>query len=253
MRARLNKPEVVIVIPAYNSERTLKGVYEKMPKEYKDKVIIVDDGSKDKTVEVIEGLGIRPIVHKKNLGYGANQKTLYTHALKSGAKYIIMLHPDGQYDPKDLPKFIKSLKSQKGDLILGSRFLNKGDQGTPKYKALSIRMITQLFNLILGIKLTEANTGYRGFTKELLSSVPFLKNGNGYIFDPQMIIQAAYFGFNIAEVPVTKKYNAGAISPNFKKSLEHGIENIRLLLEYILHKWNLQKTNFLTNERKKDL
>jgi len=253
MKAKSNKSEVVIVIPAYNSERTLKRIYEKIPKEYKNKVIIVDDGSKDKTVKVIKSLGVKPIVHKKNLGYGANQKTLYTHALKSGAKYIIMLHPDGQYNPKDLPKFINALKSQKGDLILGSRFLNKGDKGTPKYKALSIRMITLLFNLILGTKLTEANTGYRGFTKELLSSVPFLKNGNGYIFDPQIIIQAVYFGFNISDVPVTKEYNAEAISPNFKKSFEHGIENIRLLLEYTLHKWNIQKTDFLTSERRIDL
>lgn len=242
----MQKTEVVIVIPAYNSEKTIGDVYRKIPKNLVDKVIIVDDGSKDRTIEVVRKLGLNIIPHKRNLGYGTNQKTLYTEALKSGAKYIIMLHPDGQYDPKELPKFINALREGKGDLILGSRFLSSGVNQTPGYKSISLKLIALLFNLVLGLRLSEVNTGYRGYTAGLLKTIPFLKNGNGYIFDPQLIIQSVYFGFKIAEVPVSKRYNKEAISPNFSKSVQHGLENLQLLLEYILHKLKISKANFLT-------
>lgn len=238
--------KITVVIPAYNSEKTLGDVYNKIPKDLVDEIIVVDDGSKDKTVEVARELGLKPIIHKKNLGYGANQKTLYTNVLKHGAKYIIMLHPDGQYDPKDLPKFIDALREGKGDLILGSRFLSSGINQTPGYKSISLKLIAVLFNLILGLHLSEVNTGYRGYTAKLLKTIPFLKNGNGYIFDPQLIIQSVYFGFKIAEVPVSKKYNKEAISPNFSKSVQHGFENMQLLIQYILHRLRLKKANFLS-------
>lgn len=239
-------PEITVVIPAYNSEKTIGKVYRKIPKNLADNVIIVDDGSKDRTTEVVRKLGLNVIPHKKNLGYGANQKTLYKEALKSGAKYIIMLHPDGQYDPKDLPKFVDALRSGKGDLILGSRFLSSGINQTPGYKSFFLKLIAVLFNLILGLHLSEVNTGYRGYTAKLLKTIPFLKNGNGYIFDPQLIIQSVYFGFKIAELPVSKRYNKEAISPNFSKSLHHGWENIQLLIEYILHRLGVKKADFLT-------
>ena len=242
----MNKRKVVIVIPAYNSEKTLDKVYKDIPRHLVSEIIIVDDGSKDNTVSVINKLGIKPILHKRNLGYGGNQKTLYETALKLKADFIIMLHPDGQYNPKDLPKFINALKEGKGDLILGSRFLSNDINETPGYKAISIKLITLLFNLVLRTHMSEVNTGYRGYTAELLKAVPFLKNGNGYIFDPQLIIQASNFGFRIANVPVSKRYNKEAISPNFSKSLNHGIENIMLLVQYILHRSGLKKADFLT-------
>jgi len=239
-------PEVVVVIPAYNSAKTIEKVYKKIPKGYVDDIVIVDDGSKDQTVAIIERLGLNITVHKKNLGYGANQKTLYTKALKLGAKYIVMLHPDGQYDPGELPKFIKALKSGQGDLILGSRFLSSGINQTPGYKSVSLKLIALLFNVVLGLRLSEVNTGYRGYTSKLLKTIPFIKNGNGYIFDPQLIIQTVHFGFKIAEVPVSKNYNKDAISPNFSKSIQHGLENIKLLIEYILHRLKFRETDFLT-------
>lgn len=238
--------KTAVVIPAYNSENTLGWVFRNIPKKGIDEIIIVDDGSKDNTTLVIKKLGIKPIIHKKNLGYGANQKTLYTNALKTNAEFIIMLHPDGQYDPQDLPKFIEALRNGKGDLVLGSRFLSSGINQTPGYKSISLKLIALLFNFVLGLHLSEVNTGYRGYTAKLLKTIPFLKNGNGYIFDPQLIIQSVYFGFKIAEVPVSKKYNKEAISPNFSKSVIHGLENIQLLIEYILHRLRLKKANFLS-------
>lgn len=240
-----NKTKVAIVMPAYNAQTTLKRIYKGIPKRLVDLILLVDDGSKDNTVKLSKKLKIKTIIHPKNKGYGENQKTCYNYVLKQGADYVIMLHPDGQYDPRDLPKFIQKLKTNKYGLVLGSRFLHGGDKNTPAYKSLSIKVITVLFNLILGTKITEANTGYRGFTKECLKAIPYYKNGAGYLFDPQAIIQARYFGFKIADVAVTKNYNEGASSPNFRKSLEHGLENIKLLVQYMLHKWRIQEAEFL--------
>lgn len=242
----LKNNKVVVVLPAYNAERTLEPIYKQIPKNLIYKVILVDDGSKDRTVVISRKLGIKTLIHSKNLGYGANQKNCYKLALSMKPDFVIMLHPDGQYNPKDLHLFVQALRSNKGDLILGSRFLAKGDTQTPFYKAISIKIITFLFNLILSINITEANSGYRGYTRKLLETIPFQNNGNGYIFDPQFIIQAVYFGFSIHDVPVTKQYNPEAISPNFKKSIIHGIENISLLIQYLLHKWGIRKAGFLS-------
>lgn len=237
-------------MPAYNAARTLENVYRKIPKNIVDEVILIDDGSKDQTVAIAKKLGIKTIVHAENLGYGGNQKTCYEHALKLGASYIIMLHPDGQYNPEELPLFVEALKSEKGDLVLGSRFLGKKHQ-TPFYKSISIQFLTFLFNLVLRTRLTEVNTGYRGFSRRFLETIPLQKNGDGYIFDPQIIIQAVYFGFGIVEVPVAKDYLKEASSPNFYQSVKHGIENLQLLCWYILNILNMKKADFLTVSKKK--
>lgn len=241
----MKKPKTLVVLPAYNAERTLQKVYNQIPGKASLSILLVDDGSKDHTAKLSRRLRIKTIVHKKNMGYGANQKTCYTYALKNKFDYAIMLHPDGQYDPKDVTKFIKVLKSGKADLVLGSRFLGKSGDETPFYKSFSIRIITFLFNLVLGTKISEANTGYRGYTRRALETIPFMKNGNGYIFDPQAIIQVVNAGFKIKDVPVAKKYNEEAINPNFKKSVEHGLENIKLLGQYILHKLSIRSSDFL--------
>lgn len=243
----MRKDKVVVVIPAYNSERTIKNVYSSIPKNLIDEVVINDDGSRDKTKLVLKKMGLKFSTHKKNMGYGANQKTLYTDALGKGAKYIIMLHPDGQYDPVDLPKFVKVLKAGKADFVMGSRFLSNMHE-TPLYKRLPLRLIAFVFNIVLGTNLSEVNSGYRGYTSDLLRKVPFMKNGNGYIFDPQLLIQSVYFGFKISEVPVSKVYNKEAISPNLSKSLEHGLENIKLLFEYMFQKLKIKEISFLTSD-----
>jgi len=227
------KQKVIVVLPAYNAAQTLESVYRHIPKDLANDIILVDDGSTDNTVAVAKKLKLKTFVHKINQGYGANQKTCYTQALKLGADFVIMLHPDGQYDPQDLPKFIAKFESGY-DLVLGSRFLAHGDKKTPLYKSISIRIITLLFNLILGTHLSEANTGYRGFSRRLLQTVPWPQNGDGYLFDPQMIIQAHHYGLKIADVPIFKDYHSAASSPNFSKSLYHGLENLKLLLDYLL-------------------
>lgn len=231
-------------MPAYNASRTLGDVYTRIPKDLYDQVLLVDDASKDNTAEVAKELMLETIVHKKNKGYGGNQKTCYDFSLKWGADYVIMLHPDGQYDPADLPGFIKELKKGRADLILGSRFLGKKHQ-TPFYKSVSIRFITILFNLVLGTRLTEANTGYRGFTRKFLETIPYQMNGDGYIFDPQMIIQAVQFGFEIREVPVSKDYLDEASSPGVRASVVHGFENLSLLGQYLLQKFHVATYPFL--------
>jgi len=238
------KQKVIVVLPAYNAAKTLELVYRHIPKNLVADIILVDDGSTDNTVAVAKKLKLKTFIHKVNRGYGANQKTCYRQALKLGADFVIMLHPDGQYDPKDLPKFIAQFK-QGYDLVLGSRFLAHGDKKTPLYKSISIRIITLLFNLSLGTHLSEANTGYRGFSRHLLETIPWRKNGNGYLFDPQMIIQAHHHGFRITDVPIFKDYHSAASSPNFTKSLHHGLENLQLLGEYLLHCLRLRRTGFL--------
>ena len=229
--------KIIVALPAYNAGRTLEKVFTAVPKTLD--VLLVDDGSKDGTADLSHRLGIKTIVHSQNRGYGANQKTLYKNALKLGADFVIMLHPDGQYDPKDLTKFVKALQRKQGDLILGSRFLSRADM-TPFYKAISIKILTFLFNLFLQTRLSDVNSGYRGFTRKLLETVPFQNYGHGYIFDPQMIVAAKLYGFKISEVPVTKVYNPERISPNFPKSLKHGLENLAVLIAYLfqrLKKW----------------
>lgn len=239
------KEKIIVVLPAYNAVRTLKKVYQGIDAGIIDHVLLVDDGSKDGTGAFSKKLGIDTIILRQNKGYGANQKTCYQRAIELNADYVIMLHPDGQYDPKDLIKFVTVLKSKQADMILGSRFLESGDKETPFYKSFSLKIIATLFNLVLGTKLTEANTGYRGYTRKLLETVPFHKNGDGYLFDPQMIIQSIYFGFRIAEVPVSKKYNPERIEPKFIQSVHHGLENLSLLLQYLLHKTGIMQADFL--------
>lgn len=237
-------------MPAYNAARTLEHVYRKIPKGLVSKILLIDDGSKDNTVKLAKKLGIQTIIHKKNLGYGGNQKTCYKYALEQGANYVIMLHPDGQYDASDLSLFVNALVKGEKNLVLGSRFLGKTHQ-TPLYKSLSIQGITFLFNLILRTELTEVNTGYRGFSKKFLETVPFDRNGNGYIFDPQIIIQAVYYGFNMHEVSVRKDYLKEASSPNFYASIKHGIENLQLLTQYLLHVLTISQADFLVKQNRR--
>lgn len=225
--------KTIVVLPAYNAEMTLKQTILDIPKGSVDLLILVDDASQDKTVEVAKKLGIKTFLHKKNKGYGGNQKTCYTQALKFGADIIIMLHPDYQYDPRLLPLLIAPIKLGYFDIMLGSRIRSRRESlagGMPAYKYFSNRALTFIENLVLGLNLTEYHTGYRAYSRKVLEKVNFKKFSNDFIFDQEMLIQAHKKGFKIGEVSVPVKYFPEASSINFLRSVKYGLETLKLLV-----------------------
>lgn len=237
------KPRVVVVMPAYNAARTLRITYEAIPHAKVDSIILVDDGSTDETLKIAQELNLRVFVHTRNFGYGANQKTCYTEALKEGADIVVMLHPDYQYDPVLLPELIKPIESSAADIVLGSRFLygNVLGRGMPWWKYVGNRFLTRIENLILGLNLSEYHTGYRAYSREVLETVPFLLNSDRFVFDQEILIQSAYFGFRIKEVPVPARYFAEASSAGFFTSVRYGLNILALLGRYLLHRMSLAK------------
>jgi glycosyltransferase involved in cell wall biosynthesis len=222
------KKKIIVVLPAYNAERTLKQTIEDIPKNTYDEIILVDDASHDRTAQVAKKLGLITIVHAKNQGYGANQKTCYREALKRGADIIVMLHPDYQYDPKILPSLTAPLLYDFADVVLASRILgdpHKGGAlrgGMPFYKYAANRFLTKFQNSILKISLSEYHTGYRAYSKKALEAVNFLKFSDDFIFDNQILVALIKKGLRFKEVPVATKYFPEASSINFKRSLKYG-------------------------------
>jgi len=217
--------KVVVVLPAYNAEKTLERTYREIPLDTVDDVILVDDASRDATASIAAGLNLSLIVHPSNLGYGGNQKTCYAEALRRTADIVIMLHPDYQYTPKLITAMASLLESGEFDVVLGSRILGgkaiRG--GMPVYKYLSNRILTLLQNLLLGAKLSEYHTGYRAFTRQVLEEIPWQQNSDDFVFDNQMLTQVIYAGFRIAEVTCPAKYFPEASSINFRRSLTYGV------------------------------
>ena len=228
--------KVIVVMPAYNAAETLVDTYRSIPAEHVDKVILVDDGSIDNTAVIAEELGLELIVHPHNAGYGANQKTCYMEALRQGAEIVIMLHPDGQYDPNIIPQMIAAIREGKGDFVMGSRFLppkSALEGGMPRYKYVSNRFLTGVENLVMGTNLSECHTGYRAYSRELLLTVPFLRNSNNFVFDTEMIFQAEHFGFRFAEVPVSTRYFNEASSISFWASMQYGLSTLAVGMRYL--------------------
>jgi glycosyltransferase involved in cell wall biosynthesis len=237
--------KVVVVMPAYNAAQTLISTYQGIPEGIVDEVILVDDASGDETVEVANQLNLKIVVHPHNVGYGGNQKTCYMEALRDGADIVVMLHPDGQYDPQIIPDVVMALKKGDADMILASRFLKEGGPlrgGMPLYKYVANRFLSALENVILGQHLSEFHTGYRAYSRKLLETVPFMRNSNDFVFDTEMIVQAINFSFNIAEVPVATKYTTKTSSVGFKGSLIYGIKTLYVLFRYILHRLGIVKS-----------
>ncbi|OGP22300.1 MAG: glycosyl transferase family 2 [Deltaproteobacteria bacterium GWA2_57_13] len=235
------RPKVVVVMPAYNAAKTLRITYNAIPKEEVDHVILVDDGSTDETLKIANELKLEVFVHTRNFGYGANQKTCYTEALKAGADIVVMLHPDYQYDPTLLPTLVAPMASSEADVVLGSRFL-QGDvlqQGMPWWKYLGNRFLTWVENLVLGLDLSEYHTGYRAYSRSVLEKVPFLLNSDKFVFDQEMLVQAVHMGFGIKEVPVPTKYFPEASSAGFIASTIYGLSILLLLGRYLLHRISL--------------
>jgi glycosyltransferase involved in cell wall biosynthesis len=244
-------PKVVVVMPAYNAGCTLRMTYEKLPKEGIHLVILVDDGSTDETLEIARDLDLQIFVHNRNYGYGANQKTCYAEALKAGADVIVMVHPDYQYDPKLVPQIIEPILNGEADLVLGSR-LKQGSaiqQGMPWWKYISNRFLTALENQVFGLNHSEFHTGYRAFRREVLETVNFTMNSDGFVFDQEIIAQAVLASFRIAEIPVPVRYFPEASSANFWQSVVYGLKILLLLCRLQLHRWGIVRSRQFENLR----
>ena len=241
-----NNKKVVVVLPAYNAEKTLEQTYSEIPLDVVDEVILVDDNSKDNTVEEGKRLGIHHVIkHERNKGYGGNQKTCYNKALEIGADIVIMLHPDYQYTPKLLMAMISIIGNDVYPVVLGSRILGGGalKGGMPMYKYIFNRCLTLTQNILLGEKLSEYHTGYRAFSKEVITSIKFMNNSDDFVFDNQMLSQIFYKGFDIAEVTCPTKYFDDASSINFRRSTIYGLGCLQVSLTHRLCKWGLMKSD----------
>ncbi len=234
-------PKVVVVMPAYNAGRTLRMTYEELPKDRVHLVILVDDGSTDATLEIASRLNLEVFVHNRNYGYGANQKTCYAEALRAGADIIVMVHPDYQYDPILLPEIIRPIISDEADLVLGSRLKGRGAirQGMPWWKYISNRFLTSLENRVFGLNHSEFHTGYRAFRRELLETVNFSMNSDGFIFDQEIIAQVVAARFRISEIAVPVRYFPEASSASLFQSSIYGLRILLLLGRFLLHKWGV--------------
>jgi glycosyltransferase involved in cell wall biosynthesis len=244
----LNGRKIVVIMPAYNAEKTLEKTYREIPFEFVDDVILVDDASQDRTPEVARKMGIRTIIHETNLGYGANQKTCYRAALELGADIVIMVHPDYQYTPKLIPALASMIAYGEFDVALGSRILGVGalKGGMPLYKYISNRFLTLFENLLLNHKLSEYHTGYRAFSREVLERLPLEKNSNDFVFDNQMLAQLIWLGYRIGEVSCPTKYFPEASSINLRRSFIYGLGVLKTSIQFRLQKWGLRSSPIFT-------
>ena len=249
----ISNKRLIVIMPAYNAEKTLRQTYAELPHEYVDDVILVDDASSDQTAKIAQELGIKTIVHRKNTGYGANQKTCYREALRHGADIIVMLHPDYQYSPLLVTAMASMIVSGHYDVVLGSRILggNALKGGMPLYKYIANRFLTFVENLLLGIKLSEYHTGYRAFNRKVLETLPLEENSDDFVFDNEILAQAAYFGFKIGEISCPTKYFEDASSINFARSVKYGLGVLATAVRYALQKSGIINSSLFNKEGRK--
>ncbi|MDR3113705.1 MAG: glycosyltransferase family 2 protein [Endomicrobium sp.] len=232
-------PKIIIVMPAYNAAKTIKQTLDDIPKGSCDEIILVDDLSKDNTAQVAKELGLKVIVHEKNIGYGGNQKTCYKAALEAGADIIVMLHPDYQYDPRLVPFLTGLIQADICDIMLANRIRTRREAlkgGMPFYKYFFNRCLTITENIVLGLNLGEYHTGYRAYSRKALETINFELDSDDFVFDQHILVQAAAAGLRIGEIPVPAKYFDEASSINFKRSFKYGLETLWVLVKYILHR-----------------
>jgi len=234
----IHNKKLIVIMPAYNAERTLHQTYSELPHDYVDDVILVDDASNDSTAVIARQLGIATIVHTRNKGYGANQKTCYREALSKGADIVVMVHPDYQYSPRLVTAMASMIVSGHYDVVLGSRILGGKARagGMPMYKYIANRFLTLIENVILGIKLSEYHTGFRAFNRIVLESLPLEENSDDFVFDNEMIAQAAFFGYQIGEISCPTKYFQDASSINFSRSIKYGFGVLLTSIKFALAK-----------------
>ena len=225
---------VVVVMPAYNAAKTLVDTIRRIPRGV-HRLILVDDGSQDDTVALARSLGLEVVCHPHNVGYGANQKTCYMEALRSDVDVVVMLHPDGQYDPQLITDLVRPILEGRADMVLGSRFLNPAGvraAGMPFWKILGNRFLTWFENAAMGTRFSECHTGYRAYSAGFLRRIPFLRNGDDFVFDTEVIAQAIAFGQRVAEVPACTRYFSDASSVGFRVSVVYGMKTLLTMLRF---------------------
>ncbi|MEA2305002.1 MAG: hypothetical protein QOH43_2282 [Solirubrobacteraceae bacterium] len=241
------KAKVIVVMPARQAAATLERTFSGIPMDTVDEVILVDDNSSDETVRLARQLPLHVVWHPHQVGYGGNQKTCYMQALERGADVVVMLHPDGQYESELVPKMIEPILAGEADLVLGSRLLIPGAAiaaGMPRWKWFANRFLTSIENRIMGTKLSEAHTGYRAYSRELLLTVPFLRNSLDFAFDSELLMQASHFGFRIEEIPARCRYYEDMSSVAFKTGVVYGTKTLWAGVRLVLHRngiWRSRK------------
>jgi len=236
------KFRTVAVMPAYNAAATLRQTVADIPAGAVDEVVLVDDCSRDETVAIARELGLTVIVHDENKGYGANQKTCYRRALESGADYVVMIHPDYQYDSRLIPVAVEILRLGICDCVMGSRIRTRQETlagGMPIYKYLANRVLTFVENVALGQNLGDFHSGFRAYSRKVLETIPFERNSDDFVFDSQFLAQAVSFGFKLGDIPVPVRYFAEASSINLGRSLNYGLATLVVLAGYWLHRLRL--------------
>ena len=244
----VRKPKVIVVMPARNAARTLERTFGAIPREVVDEIILVDDKSTDATLDLARGLPLHVIWHPHNVGYGGNQKTCYLEALQRDAEIVVMLHPDGQYEPELIPDLIRPIVRGEADLVLGSRLALPGlarEGGMPLYKRIANRVLTAFENRVMGTTLTDLHTGYRAYSREFLLNVPFLRNSLDFSFDSEMLMQAAHFGYRIREVPARSRYTDDASSVGPRVATVYGLKTVWFAVRLVIHRAGVWRTRRL--------
>lgn len=239
---------IIAVMPAYNAERTLASTLADMPAGCVDEIILVDDGSKDRTVEIARAMGLTVIVHPRNRGYGGNQKTCYREALERGADIVVMIHPDYQYDSRVIPQAVGFIELGICDVVLGNRIRSRQEAmsgGMPVYKYISNRFLTSFENFALGQNLGDFHSGFRVYRRAVLERIPFEKNSDDFVFDTQFLVQAVHFGFRLGDIPVPVRYFHEASSINFHRSLKYGISTLGVVGQFWLHRLGIWRSRML--------
>ena len=227
--------KTIAVMPAYNAARTLERTVADIPPGSVDEIILVDDCSRDNTVEIAERLGLTVIRHEKNLGYGGNQKTCYRRALDNGADYVVMIHPDYQYDSRVIPAAIEIIRLGICDFIMGSRIRTRREAlagGMPPWKYVANRCLTLAENVALGQNLGDFHSGFRAYRREVLETIPYTRNSNDFVFDSEFLAQAVHFGFKLGDIPVPVRYFDEASSINFRRSVTYGLATLNVLAKF---------------------
>jgi glycosyltransferase involved in cell wall biosynthesis len=239
---------IIAVMPAYNAERTLASTLADMPPGCVDEIILVDDGSKDRTVELAREMGLTVLVHPQNRGYGGNQKTCYREALQRGADIIVMIHPDYQYDSRVIPNAVGFIENDICDVVLGNRIRSRREAlsgGMPLYKYISNRFLTSVENIALGQNLGDFHSGFRVYRKAVLERIPFEKNYDDFVFDTQFLVQAVRFGYRLGDIPVPVRYFDEASSINFRRSLKYGFSTLGMVGQYWLDRLGIRRSPLL--------